>query len=313
MRNLLLLSLFISLFLGCSSSKIIPYYVFKSKKEKAIYIKSYNNTLKLWDVPFEEKDVKTSYGMAHVIVCGPKTGEPLVLFHGTDASSTMWYPNIKEFSKKHRVYAIDFPLEAGKSVSNRIKLTNHQTSKFYNEVFKHFQMENINLLGVSRGGWVVTHLALQPNNKIKKIILLSPAQTFKGVANLGKVLTGINLKIFPSQKSTARFFKAFSYNPDTINSFFKEQLYLAYKYGNSKPRLLNMLPFSRKELKSLKIPILVLIGDHDIVNNKNIFVKAHKFIPNIETAVVEDAGHFMSIDQPEIVNKKVVEFLNKTE
>lgn len=313
MRNLLLLLLFIFFLLGCSSSKIIPYYVFKSIKEKAIYIKSYDNTLKLWDVPFEETDVKTSYGMAHVIVCGPETGEPLVLFHGTDASSTMWYPNVKEFSKKYRVYGIDFPLEAGKSVSNRIKLTNKQTALFYNEVFKHFQMENINLLGISRGGWMVTYLALCPSNAIKKIILLSPAQTFGGVANLGKVLTGINLKMFPSPKSTNRFFNAFSYRPDKINSVFKEQLYLAYKYGNSKPRLLNMLPFSKKELKSLKIPVLVLIGDHDIVNNEKIFVKAHQFISNIETAVIKDAGHFMSIDQPESINKKVIEFLDKKE
>jgi pimeloyl-ACP methyl ester carboxylesterase len=313
MRNFTFLSLIIFLLVGCSGFKIVPDYVFDSLHKKELYIKSYDETLKLWDVPFEELDVATNYGIAHIIISGPKTGEPLILFHGTDASSTMWYPNVKEFSKQYRVYAIDFPLEAGKSVSNCIKLTNKQASLFYNEIFKHFQMENINLLGVSRGGWMATYLALQPNNAIKKIILLSPAQTFGGVENLGKVLTGINLKMFPSPKSTDRFFNAFSYNPDGINTVFKNQLYLAYKYGNSKPRLLNMLPFSKKELKSLKIPVLILIGDHDIVNNEKIFVKAHKFIPNVETAVIKDAGHFMSIDQSEIINKKIVEFLNKNE
>jgi pimeloyl-ACP methyl ester carboxylesterase len=313
MRNLPLLLLFIFILPGCSSYKIVPDYVFSSIDKKALYIKSYDETLKLWEVPFEEIDVTTSYGIAHIIVSGPKTGEPLVLFHGTDASSTMWFPNIKDFSKKYRVYAIDFPLEAGKSLSNRIKLTNKQTAEFYNEIFKHFGMENINLLGISRGGWMVTYLALQPENKIKKIVLLSPAQTFAGISNLGKVLSAINLKIFPSPKSTNRFFKAFSYYPDKINPVFKNQLYLAYKYGNSKPRLLNMMPFSKKELKSLKIPVLVLVGDHDIVNTEKIFVKAHQFIPNVETAVIKDAGHFMSIDQSEIINKKVVEFLNKNE
>jgi pimeloyl-ACP methyl ester carboxylesterase len=70
-----------------------------------------------------------------------------------------------------------------------------------------------------------------------------------------------------------------------------------------------MSRFSKKELKSLKIPVLVLIGDHDVVNNEKIFVKAHKFIPNVETAVINDSGHFMSIDQSEVVNKKVIEFL----
>jgi pimeloyl-ACP methyl ester carboxylesterase len=313
MRNFSFLSLTIFLLLGCSGFKIVPDYVFDSTNKKELYIKSYNETLKLWNVPYEETDVVTNYGIAHVIISGPKTGEPLVLFHGTDASSSMWYPNVKDFSKEYRVYAIDFPLEAGKSVSNCIKLNNKQTAVFYDAIFKHFQMENINLLGVSRGGWMVTYLALQPNNKIKKIILLSPAQTFGGVANLGKVLTGINLKMFPSPKSTDKFFDAFSYYPDKVNSVFKNQLYLAYKYGNSKPRLLDMMPFSKKELKSLKVPVLILIGDHDIVNSEKIFVKAHKYIPNVETAVLQDAGHFLSIDQSENTNKIVVEFLNKNE
>lgn len=309
MRHLLLLLLCNFLLLGCSGFKIVPDYVFKSISKKKLYLQSYDNTLKLWDAPFEEIDIATNYGVAHIIMSGPKTGEPLVLFHGTDASSTMWYPNIKELSANYRVYAIDFPLEAGKSLANRMKLTNKQMALFYNEIFKYFQMKNINLLGVSRGGWIVTYLALQPENSIKKIVLLSPAQTFGGVENLGKVLSAINLKMFPSPKSTDKFFNAFSYHPDKINSVFKEQLYLAYKYGNSNPRLLSMTTFSKKELQSLKIPVLVLIGDHDIVNSPKIFIKAHKYIPNVTTDVITDSGHFMSIDQAEIINKKVVEFL----
>ena len=311
MRNFTFLFLIIFSFLGCSGNKIAPYYIFDSTDKKELYINSYNNTLKLWDVPFEEIDVETNFGIAHVIICGPKSGEPLVLFHGTDASSTMWFPNVREFSKEYRVYAIDFPLEAGKSVSNRIKLTNKQTALFYNEVFTHFQMKNINLIGISRGGWLVTYLALQHSTAVKKIVLLSPAQTFGYVNNIGKVLSGVNLKMFPSTKSTTRFFNAFSHTPDKINTLFREQLYLAYKYGNSRPRLLNMWPFSKEELKSLQIPVLLLVGDHDIVNDQKTFVKARKYIPNIETAVIKDAGHFLSMDQPDSTNKIIVEFLNK--
>jgi pimeloyl-ACP methyl ester carboxylesterase len=125
------------------------------------------------------------------------------------------------------------------------------------------------------------------------------------------VLSGLVLKLYPSEKSLTKFFKSFSFNPDKIDNLFKNQLFLAYKYGNSKPRLLDMTRFSEKNLRSLKIPVMVLIGDQDIVNNEKIFVKAHKFIPNVETAVIKDAGHFLSIDQSEIINIKVVEFLNK--
>lgn len=313
MRNFYFLFLSLFLIVGCSSNKITPYYTFDSESKRDIYLQAYDNSLKLWTVPYEETDVETEYGVAHVIISGPKSGKPLVLFHGTDASSTMWFSNINAFSKDYRVYAIDFPLEAGKSVPNRVKLSNKQTALFYNEIFKHFKMQDINLLGVSRGGWIATYIAMQPEIDINKVVLLSPAQTFGGIKSLGKVLTAINLKIFPSPKSTDRFFNAFSYHSDSINPVFKEQLYLAYKYGNSKPRLLNMTTFSKKELQSLKMPVLVLIGDHDIVNDEKIFKKAHQFIPNVETAVIKDAGHFLSIDQYEMVNKTVLEFLNKNE
>ena len=295
--------------ISCSNSKIKPDYVFLTQDKKIKYLKSYNETLKLWQTPFEEVDVLTSYGTAHVIISGPENGQPLVLFHGTDASSTMWYPNISEVSKIYRVYAIDFPLEAGKSVANRVKFNNKESVKFYSQVFDHFKMKKINLLGISRGGWMAAYLAIQPQLDINKLVLLSPAQTFGGIKNFGKVLSGLNLKAFPSQKSLNKFFNAFSYKPTEVDSTFKQQLYLAYKLGNSKPRMLAMIPFSKKELQSLKIPVLVLIGDHDIVNGEKSLVKARKYLPNVQTDVIQDAGHFLSIDQSEMVNQKVMIFL----
>ena len=119
------------------------------------------------------------------------------------------------------------------------------------------------------------------------------------------------LKMYPSHKNLSVFFNSFSFYPDKINGLFKEQLFLAYKYGNSKPRLLKMSRFSEKDLRSLKIPVMVLVGDHDIMNSEKILEKANKYLPNTETAVIKNAGHFLSIDQSEIINKKVVDFLNK--
>lgn len=297
--------------IGCSTNKATKNEVFPTKKGKARYIESYNNSLKLWDVPYEEVDLKTTYGNAHIIITGPKTGKQLILFSGTDASSTMWFPNIKALSKKYRCYAIDFPSEAGKTHVSQIDISNSKIAAFYREIFNHFHMNDINLVAVSRGGWVATYLALHKENNIKKLILLSPAQTFGGIHKLGKVFTALMLKAFPSEKTNEKFFKAFSNNPDKINPIFKEQLYLAYKYGNSKPRVLKMGIFSKKELSSIKIPLLLLVGDNDAVNSPKVLDKAKRLIPTAETALIPNAGHFVSVDQPEIVNKLMLDFLEK--
>ena len=309
MRYYFLLLSILFLSSGCSSFKSGNDYIFHSASGKAQYLSSYDQALKLWNIPLEETDVKTKYGTAHVVMSGPTTGESVILFHGMDASSTMWFPNVKEISKDYRVYAIDFPLETGKSLANTNKLSNLQIALFYNEVFDYFKMKDINLLGASRGGWMATYLALQPESNIKKIILLSPAQTFGGIQKPGQVLTAVMLKLFPSQKKLASFFNSFSLYPDKIDNLYKQQFYLANVYGSSKPRFLNMMRFSDKELQSLKIPVLVLVGDHDIVNNEKALIKAHQLIPNVETAYIKNAGHFLSIDQADTVNTKIVRFL----
>ena len=111
------LAIVLFLVTSCASKKAkYEDYVFKTKNEEVNYQAAYNKALKLWNIPYTEEDVKTSFGTAHIVIAGPKNGKDLVLLHGMDASSTMWYPNIKALAKNHRVYAIDYLMEPNKSV-----------------------------------------------------------------------------------------------------------------------------------------------------------------------------------------------------
>ena len=68
--------------------------------------------------------------------------------------------------------------------------------------------------------------ALQPGSRAKKLILLSPAQTFGAVDKKGQALSAIALKIFPDRAKLAIFFKKFSFFPEKIDRKYKEQFYL---------------------------------------------------------------------------------------
>ena len=89
---------------------------FKSLEGKAAYLAAYDAAMRLWPVPYDEKDIVTRFGTTHVIVSGPKDAPPLVLLHGYMATSAMWSSNIADFSKRHRVYAVDVMGQPGKSV-----------------------------------------------------------------------------------------------------------------------------------------------------------------------------------------------------
>jgi len=298
------------LFIGCSSTKTkFEDYSFKTKKEKDSYSASYNKALKLWDIPYTEEDIKTSYGTAHVIIAGPKNGKDLVLLHGMDASSTMWYPNIKALAKTHRIYAVDFLMEPNKSVLKDKPLSLEEIVIWYNEIFSHYKLKKFDIVGASRGGWIATLLATQKQNSIDKIVLLSPAQTFKFIDKIGKTSSALMLKLFPSEKKFGKTLNTFSTHPEKISPAYKRQFYLANKYAKSNSSMLKMHPFSDDELKSIQNPVLVLIGDHDVINGEDSVERAQKYLVNSKTKIIKDAGHFLSIDQSKITNTAMIDFL----
>lgn len=309
----LLLQIFSFFFLfSCASSKKEKFedYIFKTKKEKHSYIASYNKSLSLWTVPYKEENIKTTFGTAHIIIAGPENGKKLVLLHGMDASSTMWHPNIQALTKNHRVYAIDFLMEPGKSTLTSKPLSPEEIVIWYNEIFNHYKLKNFDIVAASRGGWIATLLAVQKNNSIKKIVLLSPAQTFEFIDQVGKSTSALMLKFFPSTNKLKKTLKAFSTHPEKINPVYKKQFYLANKYAKSNSNMLQMLPFSDEDLKKITNPVLVLIGDTDIINSEKSIERAQKFLVNSKTKIIKDAGHFLSIDQTKEVNEAIVSFLN---
>ncbi|WP_163396092.1 alpha/beta fold hydrolase [Flavobacterium limi] len=303
---------FIVLFLlcGCASKKAkFDDYVFHTQKEKQSYLNSYDKALKLWNIPYTEENIKTSFGTAHVITAGPKNGKDLVLLHGMDASSTMWYPNIKALAKNHRIYAIDFIMEPGKSNLTAKPLSKENIVVWYQDIFTHYKLKKFDIVAASRGGWIATLLAVQKENSIDKIVLLSPAQTFEFIDKVGKTSSALMLKLFPSEKKFGKTLETFSTHPEKISPVYKRQFYLANKYAKSNSSMLKMTPFSNEELKSIKNPVLILIGDKDVINSEDSLEKAKKFMPNSKTKIVKDAGHFLSIDQTKAVNDAMVNFL----
>ncbi len=310
MEKLFLKILICILVISCATTKEKD-YVFKGPHHKKVFIQSYDKSLKLWDVPFQEEDIQTSFGKAHIIISGQKDGSPLILLHGMDATSTMWFPNIKALSKNHRIHAIDFLNEVGKSQSIEKSLSKEEIVKWYNEIFDHYKLKKVDVIGASKGGWIGALLATQENHKINKLVLLSPAETFKGIDKAGKASSALFLKLFPTRKKLNKTLESFSFYPNNINLDYKNQLYLANKHAKSSSSFLQLLPFSDEDLKKIKIPVLVLIGDHDVINSEESIKNAEKLLPNCKTKTIKNAGHFLSIDQSEIVNKVILDFLKQ--
>lgn len=273
------------------------------------YEKAYDKALTLWKVPYEQRMIETSYGNAHVISCGPEEGEVLVLLHGMNASSTMWYPNIEALSRKYRVYAIDFLLEPGRSEKLGEVETTKQIMDWYSEIFDSLGIEKFALVGASRGGWIALNIALREKENVTKIALLSPAQTLSWIPPGKDLLSNLIYSAKPKRRNLRKVLKTVSADVDNIKQEFIDQYYLGTLEAKISKVFIEMTPFDDSELKSISIPVLVLIGDDDFINKEKNLIKAREVFSTVQTKIVSKAGHFLSIDQAKEVNNLLLDFL----
>lgn len=286
-------------------------YLLDKNPDSLNYTQLYNRALNLWKVDFEEVDCKTQYGNAHVIITGPEDAPPLVLLHGMNASSTMWYPNIEALSKNHRVYAIDFLLEVNKSAMHGEVAGTPAIVKWYDEVFNCLGLAEFSMVGASRGGWLAAQIAMENPERIKRLVLLSPAQALMWIPPSRKMLTNIMYTMRPEREDLRESLQALSQNVDKISQLYIDQYYRATTQAEVSSSLIEMTPFDDDELAKLTMPVLLLIGDDDFINDESSIEQAQENIPNVTAATIKNAGHFLSIDQDTEVNSRVVGFLNE--
>jgi pimeloyl-ACP methyl ester carboxylesterase len=55
----------------------------------------------------------------------------------------------------------------------------------------------------------------------------------------------------------------------------------------------------------------MLIGDQDKLNPPRALERARQLIPSIDGEIIPNAGHFLSMEQPETINHRVLKFLTQ--
>jgi pimeloyl-ACP methyl ester carboxylesterase len=66
------------------------------------------------------------------------------------------------------------------------------------------------------------------------------------------------------------------------------------------------------ELRSIKVPTLFLVGENEkLYPAKKAVERLNTLAPQIQTEIINNAGHDLTIVQSELVNKKILDFLKK--
>ena len=70
--------------------------------------------------------------------------------------------------------------------------------------------------------------------------------------------------------------------------------------------------FSHDDLESIKAPVLIAAGDHDVLGPRlDHHLEMARRIPNAQLAIIPDAGHFVLYENPEKLLPVIAAFLDQ--
>ena len=314
----LVLSVFIPLNISNRAlMDISAQHPFRSAKAKGLYFDSYDRVAKQWTIGSETSTVETSFGDTFVRISGPADAPPLVLLPGANATSLMWIPNIEALSESYRTYAVDNIYDFGRSVFTKQFKTSDDFVEWLDELFKSLELgDRINLMGLSYGGWLTSQYAIRFPDRIDKIVLLAPAATVLPFRT--EFLKNATLSLIPHRKYVKQ--TMFLVLEDLVNKDdagrtmaedLVEQMYLAQRCFKPK-----MLPgptvLTDIELQNLKVPTLYLVGENEkIYSPQEAIQRLIRIAPQINTVLIPNAGHDLTVVQAEMVNKIILDFMEQ--
>jgi pimeloyl-ACP methyl ester carboxylesterase len=224
-------------------------------------------------------------------------GEPLLLLHGNSGSIANFVFQIPELSKHFRVIAVDSRAQ-GKSADSIKEITYVLMASDMSALIDKLSLGSVDVVGWSDGGNVGLELAFAHPQKVKKLVCFGANYTHVNyAAPPDNVAMEANdpriLKVTPVMEK-------YKEGVNKLSPAVRKKLSdLTEKYPN----------FTLPQLKQIKVPVLVVVGDRDLIKLDQT-ISLFTSLPHSQLFIVPGASHLELIEQPELVNGEVIKFLS---
>ena len=276
--------------------------MFKTPGGRDRYFAAYDAMLARWPTQVDALDLPTRFGPTHINACGPADAPPLLLLPGAAFSSTMWYPNVAGLNNHFRIYALDIIGDMGKSVliGPKPALSDYET--WLSDVLDELALQETYLAGLSVGGYIAARQAMDAPERVRRLVLMSPAGFVPFRKRFWLALAGFLLPV-PLPERLKWMLGGVS--PHTVDVFRQATTRTDFRYNMLVPK-----KFTGDELARIKAPTLLLMGDQDgVFSGQAVFSRVRGWVKDIRCEWVPGAGHAQSLDRPDRVNQALVDFL----
>jgi haloacetate dehalogenase len=260
-------------------------------------------------------------------------GAPVVLLHGFPETSYAWRYQIPELAKKYRIIAPDLR-GYGETDKPTTGYDKRNMAKDLRELMRALEIPKIALVGHDRGARVATRFAKDHPEGLDRLVVMDNVPTrivardfnpimaraywffiFNQVPDLPEALISGREDLWLSH-----LFADWSYNPYTISGEAFETYVKAYRRPGALRGALADYRANAEDVaqdqvdadKKIACPTLSLWGADFYAVGQMFDMQAvwAEMSENLMTAEIQQCGHLPQEEQPEIVNKLLVDFLD---
>lgn len=282
--------------------------IYKSEKGKEAILSLYDKQLKRVDETCEDIYIDTSFGITHLIETGNKSGSPLLVFHGGNATTAYNLLACNFLMKDFHIYAVDTIGHPGKSAEVSLSPNNYDYGKWAAEVIEKLGYENISCFGGFFGAGIIAKTMCVAPDKMKKVVLYVPS----GISNAPAINSMCMMFPMIMYWITHRdkWLKKCMLPMAIVEENITEDIYETAKLSIDFSKVKTGMPSNvdSEDMKKCNAPTLVMAAEKDcLFPAKQVIPRATKIINNCTTYLLESRGHMHHLTDYE--KKMIVDFL----
>ncbi len=224
-------------------------------------------------------------------------GSPVLLLHGGGATIESWTFQIPALAQRHEVIVPD-ARSHGRSRDVKGAISFDAMAADFCGLLDHLGLKNVAVVGWSDGAVTALKMAMDRPDLVSKIVALGAHSRPAGMTDEFRAeVEGATAGNFPDILKEG--YKALS--PDGPDHW-------PVVFEKLKTMWLTLPDFTGDELRSVSCPVLLLVGETDIVRREE-SERMEDLIPAARLKVLQGASHYSPVEIPDVVNTVIMEFL----
>ncbi len=244
------------------------------------------------------------------------SGPPLLLVHGFPLNHTMWIHQIEEFASRHRVLAPDLR-GFGKSVVTAGTVTMQQHADDLAAILDKMEINDpIVFCGLSMGGYIAWQFVEKYGGRLAGLILCDTRaiadteEAREGRIAMAKRVLQEDPEFVAEAMLPKLVARDTSASRPEIARAIREMIVGTAPNGiAAAQRGMAERPDVTQQLSTIKVPTLVIVGEHDEISRAQEMREIADAIPNSRFVEIAGAGHMTPMEQPEALNAAMRKFL----